>query len=138
MNSVKVPLIWSALCFSLCAPLLALDHAADFDVSTSPAWQLGFYYSLFGSLSLLVYRAAAYLFFPRVVGWRWLCLGLVALVMAGVFGLGFLYEGAYPGLRNDRLGDLQGLFAVASPFAVILFRPVLLRLKGSNSGGVPA
>ena len=138
MNSVKVPLIWSALCFSLCVPLLALDHAVGFDVSTSPVWQLGFHYSLFGSLSLLVYGAAAYLFFPRVAGWRWLCLGLAALVMAGVFILGFLYEGAYPGFRNDRLGDLLGLFAVVSPFVVILFRPVLLRLKGSNSEGVPA
>ena len=138
MNSAKVPLIWSALCFSLCVPLLVLDHAAGFDVSTSPVWQLGFHYSLFGSLSLLVYGAAVYLFFPRVVGWRWLCLGLAALVMAGVFGLGFLYEGAYPGLRNDRLGDLWGLFAVASSFLAILLRPFLSRLKRSDSGGVPA
>ena len=138
MNSVKVPLIWSALWFSLCVPLLALDYAVGFDVSTSPVWQLGFHYSLFGSLSLLVYGASAYLFFPRIAGWRWLCLGLAALVMAGVFVLGFLYEGGYPGLRDDRLGDLWGLFAVASSFAVILFRPVLLRLKRSTSEGVQA
>ena len=138
MNSVKVPLIWSALGFSLCVPLLALYHAAGFDVSTSPVWQLGFHYSLFGILSLLVYGTAAYLFFPRVAGWRWLCLGLAALVMAGVFGLGFLYEGAYPGFRNDRLGDLWGLFAVASSFVVILLWTFLSRLKRSNSVGVPA
>ena len=56
----------------------------------------------------------------------------------GVFGLGFLYEGAYPGLRNDRLGDLWGLFAVASSFLAILLRPFLSRLKRSDSGGVPA
>ena len=128
MNSVKVSLIWYVFSLAVCVSLLVLDHLVGFDASHSRTWQLVLYYLLFGSLSLLVYAAVTYLFFPRVVGWWWLSLVLAVLVLVGTLGIGLLHEGAYPGPRDPRFGDLLALFTVASPFAVILFRLVMLRL----------
>ena len=126
MTVLNILILWTLFGLAVCAPLLFLDHVLDFDVSGSPAWQVGLSHLLLIALGLWLYAMAVCLFFPRVPGGRWIVPGLGVLLLAGVLMLGWWQGGAYWGFRGEQVQDLLSLFAVASPSVVILLRLVFI------------
>ena len=127
MTALNVVVLWAFLCLAVCFPLLFLSHVLDVEAATSPAWQVGFFNFLLVVLGTLLYFMAVYLFMPEVAGWMWVSLGLWALLFAGFLALAWWRVGVHPGLRGGEVEGLLALFAVVSPLAVIVIRPVLSR-----------
>ena len=135
MDSLKLPALWAVTWLAVSAPLMFLQHGLDVDVAVSPAWQVALYYGLLIPLGMMWYAACAYLFLPRIRGWLWMALALLASLLAIMSAIGWWVEGSDLGLRSSRLQDLVALFVVLSPVAVILFRLVCLRsLRGLLDG----
>ena len=85
---------------------LLLTFLWRFDLTTSPAWQVGIYP---GMLALLLSTTFVVSSFPPLClgqGLRWFLVGLALLVPVVVFSAGWILTGPYSGFRDDRIFDL--------------------------------
>ena len=122
MNSIKLPILWAVIWLAVCGPLMFLQHGLAVNVVVSPAWQVALYYGLLIPFGMMWYVASVFVFLPRGRGWLWTSFGLMVSQLALVSAVGWWLEGPELGLRSSRVEDLVALFAVLSPFTVILFR----------------
>ncbi len=135
MNDAKLTVRFLLAWAALAVPLLFLQHGLDVDAAFSPTWQLVLHHALFIPFSLMWYVASAYLFLPRDRWARWASVGILAGLLALVSALGWWSGEAALGLRNPAVPDMAALFAVLSPFAVILYRLARLgTLRGLLEG----
>ena len=94
---------------------LAFFYLLDFDLDSSPGWQVGLHYLLLGPFLLVVQGRLPHL------GWfDWGMLGLVALILAGVLALGWYHSGSYTDLRDARVLPLTLIFVGTSSIAICL------------------
>ena len=85
------------------AMVSVLAFVLDFDLSTSPAWQVGvFHLALFLLLSL-TFVAASRRPFSFSGGFRRFSLGMAILVPVGVVGHGWIVGGPLEGFRDERV-----------------------------------
>ena len=81
--------------------LLAL--AWQFDLSTSPAWQVGIFHLALFLLLSVTFVLASRRPFSFSVGFRRFTIALAAMVPVGVFLEIWLVNGPYDGFRDDRI-----------------------------------
>ena len=74
----------------------------EFDVNTSPAWQVGVYYLMLALFLSLTFVFASQRPFPFAEWFRRAALALAVLVPAAVFAGGWVIGGAYVGFRDER------------------------------------
>ena len=122
MVSMKLPILWAVAWLTFSVPLMFLQHGLDLDVAVSPAWEVALYYGLLIPFGAMWYAASAYLFLPRIRGWLWIAFALLVCQLVAMAVVGWGLEGPELGLRSSRVEDLVALFAVLSPFTVMLFR----------------
>ena len=81
----------------------------EFDVRTSPAWQVGVYYLMLVLILSLTFVVASRRPFPFGEWFRRAALALAVLVPVAVFVGGWVTGGAYVGFRDERTFDLTVL-----------------------------
>ena len=81
--------------------LLALLY--DFDLSTSPAWQVGAFHLALALLLGLPFVVASRRPFSFSGGFRRCTLGMAVLVPVSVFGCVWVMSGPFEGFRDERL-----------------------------------
>lgn len=127
MLGLNTVLLWCSVGIVLSVPLLFFDHLAAFGHASPPLLLTVAYHALLVGFVLFIHAAAVGLMFPRFRGWPIASAASGALLLAGLLALGWLYGESYPGLRNVALTDALLLFAVLSPFWVLLLGGVLPR-----------
>ena len=78
----------------------------EFDVNTSPAWQVGVYYLMLALFLSLTFVVALWRPFPLGEWFRRVALAIAVLVPVVVFVGGWVIGGAYVGFRDERAFDL--------------------------------
>ena len=121
MSTVNVYLSWSFLCLLVLVPLLFFHHGMDFEVRSSPAWQVGVYHSLFPAMGLMWYLTAVHLLLPDFSGRRRVALGVGVAALACSLALSFWQTGGHLGVRNEFAVNAVVLFSVLSPVALVPF-----------------
>ena len=71
MNTEKLYISWALLGLLTVGLLLFFHHGMDFDVSFSPAWQVGIHHALFAAMSLMWYLTGVRLLLPDFPGRSW-------------------------------------------------------------------
>ena len=99
---------------------LAFSYFLDFDLESSPGWQVGFHYLLLlfllpGPFVLVVQGRL-----PHLGRFDWAVLGLVALILAGVLALGWYRSGPYTDFRDASVLPLTLIFVGTSSIAISL------------------
>ena len=74
----------------------------EFDVRTSPAWQVGVHHLMLGLYLSLTFVLASRRPFPFGERFRWGMLVLAVLMPVAVFAGGWVAGGAYLGVRDER------------------------------------
>ena len=119
---------WSAfglgvLIGALVMSLVALLMFLEFDLGTSPAWQVGVYHLML-SLFLSIIFVVAFqrpLYFGE--GFRMVMLVLAVMTPVAVFAGGWVLGGAYSGFRDPRLSQVM---VVSIPSFVLSWMVVFL------------
>ena len=101
-SSFGLVLLIGVLVMSLVSLLIFLE----FDLATSPAWQVGIYHGMLALLLSVTFIVAS--FPPLFLGQRlrWFLVGLALLVPVVVFFTGWILTGPYSGFRDDRIFNL--------------------------------
>ena len=99
---------------------LGLFYLLDFDLESSPSWQVGLHYLLLLSLLLGPFVLVVQGRLPHLGRFDWAMLGLVALILAGVLALGWYRSGPYTDFRDARVLPLTLIFVGVSSIAVCL------------------
>ena len=110
--------------------VLAFLYLLDFDLESSPGWQVGLHYLLLLSLLLGPFVLVVQGRLPHLGRFDWAMLGLVTLILAGVLALGWYRSGSYTDLSDARvLLPLTLIFVGTSSIAICfasLFRLFLV------------
>ena len=99
---------------------LAFFYLLDFDLDSSPGWQVGLHYLLLLSLLLGPFLLVVQGRLPHLGWFDWGMLGLVALILAGVLALGWYRSGPYTDFRDARVLPLTLIFVGVSSITVCL------------------
>ena len=99
---------------------LAFSYFLDFDLESSPGWQVGLYYLLLLFLLPGPFVLAVQGRLPHLGRFDWAMLGLVALILAGFLALGWYRGGPYTDFRDACVLPLTLIFVGISSIAICL------------------
>ena len=89
----------------------------EFDLSTSPAWQVGIFNLVLALLLFVTFVVASRRPFNFSGGFRSFTMAMAVLVPAAVFFGSWLVNGPYEGFRDDRI--FNGVVASVSGFMLV-------------------
>ena len=127
--------------------LVSLLIFLEFDLVTSPAWQVGIYHGMLALFLSVTFIVASFppLYLGRRLRWlRWFLVGLALLVPVVVFFAGWILTGFYSGFRDDRIFDLVVMSVsgfmliwmfITFPLIGFLFVRDLVRLRHRGVSG---
>ena len=112
----------------LLAPMLALSlvlvgvlsYLLDFDLESSPGWQVGLHYLMLLLFLLGPFVLAVQRRFPRLGRFEWAMVCLVFLILAGVLVFGWLRGDSYTDFRDSHALPLGSIFVGASSIAICI------------------
>ena len=123
--------------------LSLLTFAWEFDLPTSPVWQVGLFHLALALLLSITFVVASRRPFSFSRGFRWFTITVSVLVPAAVFFGSWLVNGPYEGFRDDRIfngvvtsvsGFMLVWMSTIFPYTAVVFRRKLIR---SRRDGVP-
>ena len=97
--------------------LSLLTFAWEFDLPTSPVWQVGLFHLALALLLSITFVVASRRPFSFSGGFRWFTITVSVLVPAAVFVGSWLVNGPYEGFRDDRI--FNGVVASVSGFMLV-------------------
>ena len=123
--------------------LSLLTFAWEFNLPTSPVWQVGIFHLALALLLSITFVVASRRPFSFTGGFRWFTMTVSVLVPAAVFVGSWLVNGPYEGFRDDRI--FNGVVASVSgfmlvwmstifPYTAVVFGRKLIR---SQRDGIP-
>ena len=103
---------WSSFGFVLLIVVLVMSLVSlliflEFDLETSPAWQVVIYHGMLSIFLSLTFVVASFPPLYQGQRLRWFLVALALLVPVVVFFTGWILTGSYSGFRDDRIFDLM-------------------------------